>query len=184
MKLLHGAMFSLLLAMATAASAAPFVLFNTNGGTGAIIGSYPSFTLNGADNAGASIIDNYTLYIELVDASETLTFNWLYATLDDGGAAWDPAGYLINNTLYQLSPASSGAGIISAGTLTVTLAAGDTFGWYVNSIDSRNGPGLLAIAVTDETLTPAPVSAVPEPASLGMLLSGLLLVGGLARRRR
>ena len=178
MKLLHGLILSLLLTVASGAAAdTPFVLFNTNGGTGTVTGVAPDFTLTGANNAGASIINNYTLYIELVDVGQTFTFDWTYSTLDTDGAGWDPAGYLINNTLYQLSPETSGPGYSGSGVTAITLLAGDTFGWYVQGIDSRNGPGKLVIGMSAVTLV------VPEPSSYALLLAGLLLVGLCVRRR-
>lgn len=70
---------------------------------------------------------------------------------------------------------------IGSRTIALTLAAGDTFGWYVQSIDSRDGAGSLAIAAADVTLTPS--SAVPEPETTAMLLTGMGLMA-LARRRK
>ena len=178
MKTLRGIILWVLLMLASAAQAEAFFLFNTSGGTGFVTGAYPDFTLTGADNGGRYEIDNYTLYLERVNVGQSLTFDWTYSTLDNGGSGWDPAGYLINDTLYQLSPPNAPQNTTVSGMAAITLLAGDTFGWYVEGVDSRNGPGQLAVSVSGVTL------AVPEPATYGLLLAGLALVGLRARRQR
>lgn len=170
MRTFAGMVSSAVLAMAVSASAGAYTLSNSNAGDGSVTGSYPSFTLIGADN-GAS--GNYTDYSQVIAMAQSLSFSWTYTTNDCCGAQWDPAGYKINGVDFQLSPASSVPGYSGSGSTTVMLAAGDTFGWYVYSPDSLEGRAMLEVSV----------NAVPEPETYAMLLAGLGMLGYMARRR-
>jgi hypothetical protein len=64
-----------------------------------------------------------------------------------------------------------------SGTATVALAAGDSFGWFVDSNDNFWGAANLAITASNSS-----VSAVPEPSNF-VVLSTLLGAGALLRRR-
>jgi len=66
---------------------------------------------------------------------------------------------------------SSDSQLSSSGTTTLTLAAGQVFGFYVKTTDSTGGAGFINIA------------AVPEPETYGMMLVGLGLLGFMVRRK-
>lgn len=174
-KLLSAAFATAMISMATVIAPqaqAAFVLANSNGGDGYVVGSYPTFDLFGADN-GAS--NNYTTYTDTFATGGTISYAWTYTTNDCCGAAWDPGGYVLNGAYTQLSPdvfGPPGTGD-SSGILTVTINPGDTFGFYVFSPDSIEGRGDIAVTL----------ARVPEPASLAILGAAL---GGfsLIRRRR
>ena len=162
---------AILAAAATALSTpahAAFTFASSNGGDGYLIVNNNGYDLFGADNAvGASL----TTFTDTADTAETLTFNYDYTTNDCCGSQWDPAGYTINGTLFQLSPDTSVPGYSGGGTVSLVLAAGDIYGFYVYSPDSVLGRGDIAVA------------AVPEPASWALMLAGFGLVGYSMRKR-
>ena len=157
----------------------------TNGGDGSVSASspFPTITITGSNNGVGQSLTQYTA---TVATGGTFSFNWGYQSNDSSGAYvpaspfgpavyLDPAGYIIGSTMYQLS----GQNINSSGLQSVTLNAGDTFGWYVDSTDSLYGAGVLSITPADVVTSP-----VPEPSSYAMLLAGLGLIGFIAYRRR
>lgn len=149
---------------------AAYSFTDVNGG-GSISGAYPAFTITGSDNGNGADSARYT---QIFTAAETVSFAWSYATQDCCGGYWDPAGYTLNGSEIQLST-DGVAGQGSSGTFSVAVNAGDTFGWYVDSIDSVAGPAELTVTIA---------GAVPEPASVLLLMAGLATVGFSSRRRR
>ena len=171
---------ALMLTGASLASAATYTyeLKNTNGGKGTVAGTDTNFTLTGADNGNVEEggFDNTTTFSTVPGAARAYTFNWSYESHDEDStgptaALFDPAGYFVNDTLNQLTVGSNVSGV-----KTVTLKAGDRFGWYVFSQGSAFGAGVLTVDVTA-------ITAVPEPGTWTMLLAGLGLLGFMRRRK-
>jgi hypothetical protein len=149
-----------------AASAAWTFADDTGGAS--ISGAYPSFTLTGSDLFDFK--DDVATYTQAFTSAQAVTFAWNYVSEDCCGSAWDPAGYVLNGVQHQLS-VNGPAGQGSAGVATVDVGAGDVFGWYVESLDSEQGPGILSVSV------------VPEPATVALLLAGVGALVFAARRR-
>ncbi len=174
---------ALALAGTCASAHATWVLGNDNGGNGSLAGDYPAFTLTGADNgSGPDGLDDTVFYTQSFTVPETITFTWQYASHDSSGlATYDPAGWvLVSGGSTVETQLSIDAELAASGTATVSVGAGDSFGFYVHSLDSEFGPGVLAV---NEALPPPP-PPVPEPQHAVLLLAGLAALFASARRRR
>ena len=106
------------------------------------------------------------LFSITVPSNAHMAFSWNYVTNDCCGAIYDPAGFEIDGNQFQLSPFSHVEGLGSSGVMELNLLAGQTFGFYADSVDDISGPASL-------TISGAP-TAVPEPSSLALLAFGLL----------
>lgn len=180
------------------AHALTFDLTNTNSdhGDGGYLSNYQwatdstygdyweAITIIGADRSAwmsrttswATFISDTTEFSTTFSEAATISFDWVYTTADSDLLA-DAAGYVLNGVFYSLNSTTSST---SSGHTTVSVEAGDTFGWYVSSTDELGGRATLAL--TNVTLSS--VSAVPEPAPLAGMIGGLAVLGLVARRRR
>ena len=156
----------------SAGAHAGYAFSNDNGGDGTLSGAFPSFTITGSDNGVDAGFDNVASYVQTFAAAASVTFDWRYQTLDDGGGAFDPGGYVLDGVETPLS-GFGGPGDGNSGRTTVAVEAGDTFGWYVESLDSEFGAGMLAVDV----------EAVPEPSGAALLIAAIGVIAGLSGRR-
>lgn len=177
---------------ASAASATDiFTLQDTNGGDGYVVGlPGGGFDLFGSDNGLPRIFDNVPLdsltsYTATAATAQTLSFDWTYTTDDLAGAQFDPGGYLINGTQFQVSPVTSDplAYTSGSGHVLLTLAAGDTYGFYVYSTDSQEGRADIHVTPLGDITAPSS-AAIPEPGAWALMLSGFFGLGAALRRRR
>lgn len=151
---------------------AAYTFYNDDGANGTLSGSYPAFTITGSDDGSGN--DDTAFYVQTYASATSISFTWQYASLDSGGGAYDPAGWILDGVETQLS-VDGGPGSTSSGALTVAIGAGQTFGWYVHSFDSTGGAGVLAVSV------PPPV---PEPRVAAMLVAAIAAGVAAMRRRR
>ena len=125
----------------SANASAAYAFSNENSAAdGSISGSYPAFTITGSDNGAG---ENTAFYTQTFTSSQVVTFTWQYASADSE-TDYDPAGWILDGVETQLS-INGDMGTTSSGTTSVTVHMGDTFGFYVYSIDSLYGAGMLAI---------------------------------------
>lgn len=142
-------------------------LTNSNGSVD-VSGAPEFIRLIGTDGYESGL-SGRTDYRITVPQDLSITFWWHYVSHDRDGATYDPAGYYLNGALVQLS---EDAGWPSQrGQVRLDLAAGDRFGFWVSSTDNMYGRGELDI------------SGVPEPATLGIVGTGLFAIV-LFRRKR
>jgi len=171
-----------------AASVDMFTLGNTNGGDGGVtLLSGGGFDLFGADNGTSRIFDHgplssLTTYTATSGGAQTLTFDWTYGSVDGEGSAFDPGGWILNGVQTQLSP-NDLLFDSASGQLTLNLAAGDNYGFYIYSTDSQAGRGDIAVRPA-QRLSAETLAAVPEPASWALMIGGFFGLGLALRRRR
>lgn len=117
-----------------------------------------------------------------VNAGDKLSFDWQFATIDP----WlgDYAFVTVNQTTYRLGDLASVSGVEdgigfstpSAFSYTFTESGNVTVALGVVDVQDFNGTSVLLV----DNVQLAPV---PEPESYAMLLAGLGLIGGVARRK-
>jgi opacity protein-like surface antigen len=168
---------ALMISTAMVAPAAAQVLANDNGGDGYIVytpGPY-FYTLYGSDNSAITGYDDQVLttFSAVAAADFTQSFKYQYQTFDVDGSTFDKAGYFIGSDFFQLSQDGLPTGSITSGVVTISVAAGQTFGAYVLSTDNQLGRGAISFG-----------NAVPEPATWALMILGFGAVGGAMRRRQ
>ena len=81
-----------------------------------------------------------TDYTAVITCDGNVRFDWIYATFDEDGSSFDPAGYLINGAFTQVTADGSFA-IQNGNVFLGGLDIGDVFGWRVLATDDQLGPG-------------------------------------------
>ena len=137
-------------------------------------GAPGSITLVGSDSNSLEFPSSRLDFKIAAPAAGTFSFNWVYTSTDSLGAFFDPAGY-VHNAQFQLT--ADGGANSQSGQVSVLVAAGDTIGFHVTTLDNNGGSASLTISNFS--------APVPEPASVAMMALGLLgLAGAVAARRR
>lgn len=149
-------------------------IFDADGGNGSVdtSGAPSSITLFGHDDDDEELFDVVTTFSITAPAGITLDFFWFFVTLDGDGPSFDPAGYFVNDSFFQLSN-DDGPDIQSGFVSGVVLNSGDVFGFYVDSTDGCCGGGSITISGTE----------IPEPSTWALFGLGLGALG-LTRRLR
>ena len=100
-------------------------------------------------------------------------FDWEYETEDVDGPGLDPFGFLLNADFFQLT--DNDGDDHQSGWESVSVLAGDLFGFLIIAEDSILGPGTVVI---DKFSGPLPeTNTVPEPGTMLLLGSGLVGLG-------
>ena len=139
--------------------------FTANGGDGSVntAGAPASINLTGSNN-GIGEPTNYTIN-SVVDGQ--VSFSWSYSSVDSPG--YDSFGYLLNGNFNFLANSNG-----QTDTTAFSVAAGDSFGFSITSLDGIFGPGIATISNFS--------APVPEPLTL---LGATAAVGfGAAFKRR
>lgn len=141
-----------------------------------------SFALiGGNDESGLPTLTRYSIKAPF---SALLSFSWSYVTVDSGGPDMDRAGYFVGGTDFQLTR-NNGFDTQNGLVSSVNLSMGQTFGFYVQSMDSSFGPATLTIGdfrvvSLDGSLALTPT---PEPSTVTLAAMALAIgLTGLVRR--
>lgn len=95
----------------------------------------PDITI-GCDDASVQFSINVT-------SAGQIVFDWHYETQDIDGPFFDPFGYNLNGTFYQLT--DDNGNDIQSGTATVAVIAGDVFAFDQRATDCIAGPGATSV---------------------------------------
>jgi hypothetical protein len=111
------------------------------GGDGSINANNDTVILHGSNSGDET---SYNVDFTISSSLEfSVSFQWNYST-DDFFPYWDPFGYLVNDSFYQLT--ENFGSTEQSGSVSLTLAAGDTFGFRQNSADSQSGKATTVIS--------------------------------------
>jgi hypothetical protein len=140
---------------------------------------------NGNPTNSGSIQTNL-LFTTLAGAAGAVSFHWDYLATDSESLFFR-AGYQLGGQSNLLTLDGTmvigdvGGDAHQFGDFSFNVAAGQSFGFFVDSIDSQNG--FFDLTISNFTAPPAAqTSEVPEPGTLALL--GLGLVGIAALRKR
>ena len=132
----------------------------TVGGTGTLTSS--TMTLVG----GNANVRGLTWYTATAASAGTISVNWAYTNAPGGDSlGWDGGGYVLNGVFTVLAINSQSP---ASGSISFSVAAGDTFGFGSATSDGLFGAGTATFT-----------NFVPAPGALA-----LLSIAGLARSRR
>lgn len=148
-----------------------FTLLNTNAdGTQSSTDGVTNLTLTGGNNGTG--LPGSTYFLTLAPVPAFVSFSFVHTTDDDPLIPeLDISGYLVGGSFWSLS------GTAIAGTGGFAVAAGEGFGFGIETADNWGGSAYL-------TITDFEVQAVPEPGTCTILVFALtgLITLRLARR--
>jgi len=126
-----------------------------------------SITVIGSDNNYSGLAGQTDFTIAAPSAG-TVSFDWQFTTADPP-AQYDPFGYLLNGSFFQLTNDSIAD---QSGSATFAVLPGDTFGFSQRSVDSLNGRAQTVISnfvapAGAPTSAPAPLPLFGAAAAFG-----------------
>lgn len=110
-----------------------------------------------------------------VSAGQTMSFSWSFASADTLNL--DHAFALVNGQLFTLATSAQPGNAVQG--FSYTFSQTGSASLVLGVVDTVDVDGVSRLDISD-----LQISAVPEPASIAMLLAGLGTVGFMTRRRR
>lgn len=153
---------------------------NTNDGNGVVAATPDTVTMTSSDFSliDASPVESWLSYGLTVTRDTQLAFDWRYET-QDMSSSFDVFGYTVDGVFTPLSQEGLSFLEVQSGRQSLSLAAGSRFAWSLRSVDSEGGSAVVRLS----GLSAQAVAPVPEPATYALMIAGLGLVAGAARRR-
>ncbi len=153
---------------------------STNDGNGVVVATADTVTMTSSDFSliDATPVESWLSHGLTVTQDTQLAFDWRYET-QDMSSSFDVFGYTLNGVFTQLSRDGLSFLEVQSGRQSLRLAAGSSFAWTLGSVDSEGGAAVVRLS----GLSAQAVAAVPEPATYALMIAGLGLMLGLARRR-
>jgi len=140
-----------------------------NGGDGSLVDSSPvSLKIIGSDQGTGGSPDT-TLEID-AQCTGDYSFDWDYST-DNNSAFFDPAGYIVDGVLTQLTV--DNGPLVQSGSDSIFVTAGQPFGFYADTFDNGVGAGMITISNFE------PASCQQVAGELLPLDSSALMIAGL-----
>ena len=147
-----------------------FLLTNSNAdGTAVSPDGGISVILTGGNNGSG--LSGTTDLLAIATGLGSIQFQYTYFSLD--APTFDRAGYLIGD---QFTPLADTTG--QFGSASFLVIGGDTFGFRVATDDNTGEPGVFTISDFSVAST-----AVPEPATLPLVLAAMAMAAGIRRGR-
>jgi len=134
-----------------------------------------SIDLRGSDTGSGDFIT--TTFTIGSPGDGTVSFSWDYDSFNVDGPFFDPAGFVLNGLLTQLT--NDGGPDVQSGVLNVLVSTGDVFGFYVSTLDDALGEALISISNFS-----APAASIPEPGTFLLMGTGLIGLIGFGWRKR
>jgi hypothetical protein len=132
-----------------------FSLVNSNAdGTATSTDAGSTLTLVGGNNGGG--LAGTTDFIAISAMTVTFQFDYTYQTLDAPG--FDRAGYWANQVLTFLADEDG-----RSGTVSVTVNAGEDFGFRIETDDNTGEPGVLKVGTFQAVSVPEPDTRLVVP---------------------
>lgn len=147
-----------------------FSLVNSNAdGTATSPDGGLTLTLTGG-NLGSGLGPGTTDFITTSVMTVTFQFDYIYTSLDLPG--YDRAGYWVDQVLTFLADSNG-----ESGTVSVTVNAGEQFGFRVETDDNTGEPGVLNVSTFQAVNVPEPDTRLAIPLLIWVMTMA-------ARRRR
>lgn len=144
-------------------------------------GAPASIALTGGnDESGLPSLTRYSIKAPF---TALVSFTWSYLTVDSGGPDMDRAGYFVGGTDFQLSR-NNGFDTQNGRVSALNLSKGQTFGFYVQSMDSSFGPATLSVGNFRAVSLERPLALTPTPEPSTVMLTATALAIGLTRLAR
>jgi hypothetical protein len=124
-------------------------------------GAPHNVVLTSADDKGKSKNSFVTMELKAL-ADGLVSFDFKYFTKDVDGSKFDPFGYILNGSFNRLVPPPFlPKGGFTKGSFAFDVMAGDVFGFYAESVDSKLGSAITKVSNFSYTHTQAVPGPVP-----------------------
>ncbi|MEM7284001.1 MAG: VPLPA-CTERM sorting domain-containing protein [Pseudomonadota bacterium] len=144
------------------------------------VGSFDcGFIIIGSDDGNFSEVTFQT--IDPVTTQTRVDYSWIYYNTNADGPSATPFGHATYSPTIDtfFDQTNDNGPNFQSGSASFSVAAGDGFGWFINTMSGNSPAGALVLA----NLSTVDIAPVPIPAGLPLLLTGLLGLFIVRRRR-